>query len=268
MFADSTTNMKKAIQTFSIIILLSAVSWISPEKKTAAIYQLTVYQYKDSLQAAVLDQYLDKALLPALHQLKYAQVGVFRSRANDTAVVKKLYVLVAGKSLDEFARLNDRLNALSGYLENGKAYLNASYKNPPYLRMETIYLKAFPLAPSLSLPHLNGPRAERVYELRSYESATEKIFKNKVRMFNEGDEIGIFSRLNFNAIFYSEVVAGSKMPNLMYMTSFENMADRDAHWKKFGADSAWKKLSGMEEYKNNVSHIDITFLQPAHYSDY
>ena len=109
---------------------------------------------------------------------------------------------------------------------------------------------------------------ERVYELRSYESATEKIFQNKVHMFNEGDEIGLFKRLNFNAIFYAEVVAGSKMPNLMYMTSFENMADRDAHWKSFGSDPVWKKLSAMSEYKNNVSHIDIMFLRPTDYSDY
>ena len=87
-------------------------------------------------------------------------------------------------------------------------------------------------------------------------------------MFNEGDEVGLFKRLNFNAIFYAEVVAGGKMPNLMYMTSFENMADRDAHWKSFGSDPAWKKLSAMPEYKNNVSHIDIMFLRPTDYSDY
>jgi len=58
------------------------------------------------------------------------------------------------------------------------------------------------------------------------------------------------------------------MPNLMYMTSFENRADRDAHWKVFSSDSAWKKLSAMPEYQNNVSHIDISFLYPTDYSDF
>jgi len=120
----------------------------------------------------------------------------------------------------------------------------------------------------MELPKLNGPKKERVYELRSYESATEKIFENKVKMFNEGDEIGLFKRLNFNAVFYSRVLSGSKMPNLMYMTTFENKADRDAHWKNFSADPYWKKLSSMEEYQHNVSHIDIYFLQPAEYSDF
>ena len=58
------------------------------------------------------------------------------------------------------------------------------------------------------------------------------------------------------------------MPNLMYMTSFENKTDRDAHWKTFSNDSAWKKLSAMPEYQNNVSHIDIRFLYPTDYSDF
>ena len=87
-------------------------------------------------------------------------------------------------------------------------------------------------------------------------------------MFNDGDEIGLFKRLGFNAIFYGEVLAGAKMPNLMYMTSFENMDERNAHWKSFVDDPQWKKLVAMPEYQHNVSHIDIMFLRPTDYSDY
>lgn len=260
--------MKKYTLIFIVFLFLSAISWTDYPKKTGEIYQLTVYQFKDSLQEAVLDQYLEKALLPALHELKYDKVGVFKSRANDTSAIKKLYVLVAGKSMDELARLSDRLTANADYLQNGKTYLEAPYDKPPYLRMETIFLKAFSLAPQMELPALNGPRADRVYELRSYESATEKIFRNKVHMFNEGGEIALFKRLNFNAVFYSEVIAGSKMPNLMYMTCFENMADRDAHWKTFGSDPEWKRLSAMPEYQHNVSVNEKNFLYPTKYSDY
>jgi hypothetical protein len=134
--------------------------------------------------------------------------------------------------------------------------------------METIILKAFALSPVMKLPELTSPKNERVYELRSYESAGEAIFRNKVRMFNEGGEMDIFTKLNFNAVFYGEVVAGSQMPNLMYMTTFENRADRDAHWAAFSSDPDWKRLSSLPEYKNNVSHADVTFLRPADYSDF
>ncbi len=86
-------------------------------------------------------------------------------------------------------------------------------------------------------------------------------------MFNVGGEVALFERLNFNAIFYGEVLFGSKMPNLMYMTSFENKAARDEHWKTFSSDSFWKTLSARPEYQKNVSKIDIQFLTPAEYSD-
>jgi len=127
---------------------------------------------------------------------------------------------------------------------------------------------AFSLAPKMQLPQVQSAKSERVYELRSYESATEKIFANKVKMFNEGGEVPLFKRLNVNAVFYSEVVAGNKMPNLMYMTTFENMQDRDAHWKSFVDDAEWKTLSAMPEYQKNVQHIDIFFLRPTGYSDF
>ena len=86
-------------------------------------------------------------------------------------------------------------------------------------------------------------------------------------MFNEGGEIDIFKRLNFNAVFYAEVIAGSHMPNLMYMTSFNTKAERDEHWKVFSADAAWKKISGMSDYANTVSKHDITLMHATEYSD-
>ena len=121
--------------------------------------------------------------------------------------------------------------------------------------------------PKITPSKLTGTKSERVYELRSYESASERLYRNKVRMFNQGGEIDIFSRLAFNPVFYGEVIFGSKMPNLMYMTSFDNMKSRDEHWKAFGEDPAWKKLAAMPEYQKNVSHSDIYFLRPADYSE-
>ena len=152
--------------------------------------------------------------------------------------------------------------------QNSHAYVNPPYNSPAYTRFETIVLEAFDLAPTMALPQLKGPKAQRVYELRSYESPTEKFHQNKVQMFNQGGEITLFKRLNFNAVFYSSVIAGAHMPNLMYMTTFENRADRDAHWKTFGDDPEWKTLSAKPEYQNNVSHIDMLFLTPTEYSDF
>jgi len=248
--------------------MVSLLSWSQSNKSEREFYQLTVYHYSNEGQEKILDNYLQNALLPALHRMHITNVAVFKALANDTSASKLLYVYMPMKSLDMITKLPVKLNDDKDYQSAGTEYINAIHTTPPYTRMETILLQAFSLAPQMQLPALKAEKRDRIYELRSYESATEKIFKNKVHMFNEGDEIGLFKKLNFNAIFYSEVIAGNKMPNLMYMTSFENMADRDAHWKAFGNDPNWKKLSAMPEYKNNVSHIDIIFLRPADYSDF
>ncbi len=249
-------------------LFLTSIAAICGGKPKREIYQLTVYQYSTAVQETTLNNYLKNALLPALHKIGYKNIGVFKSLANDTSAVKLLYVYMTIKSLDDQAAIAEKLSRDGEYQTAGADYINAVYTAPPYTRMEVILLKAFPLAPQMQLPKLTAAKNERVYELRSYEGATEKIFANKVRMFNDGNEMDIFKRINANAVFYSEVIAGSHMPNLMYMTCYENRADRDAHWKAFGSDPAWKTLSGLPEYQHNVSHIDISFLQPLEYSDF
>jgi hypothetical protein len=230
-------------------------------------YQIKVYTLKNKEQEDRVDKFLQNALVPALHRAGINKVGIFKPLANDTASVRHIYVLIPFKSPDQWMGLGEILSKDKRYVSDGNGYLDAVYNDPPYIRIESILLQAFEGMPDIGISELKGPTAERIYELRSYEGATEKIHENKVRMFNEGDEISLFRRLGFNAVFYAEVLSGAHMPNLMYMTSFENMAEHDQHWKNFGADSVWKKLSGMPEYQNNVSHIDIVLLHPAEYSD-
>jgi hypothetical protein len=73
--------------------------------------------------------------------------------------------------------------------------------------------------------------------------------------------VGVFKLVETDST-YGEVLAGSDMPNLMYMTSFETQTSRDEHWKAFGNDPQWKRLVGMPEYQNNVSKIVIGFSGP------
>lgn len=265
--------MKKILKALAIIFtaflfVFLTQSWSAPDKTSREFYQLTVYHFSSATQEKTLDLYLQNALLPALHKMNIKNVGIFKSHTNDTVPDKTLYVLTPIQSLEDVMNISRKLASDKNYQAAGAEYINAVYTTPPYTRLETILLQAFSLAPKLQLPVLNGARKERIYELRSYESATEKIYQNKVKMFNDGDEIGLFKRLNFNANFYGEVIAGGKMPNLMYMTCHENKAVRDANWKAFGNDPYWKKLSAMPEYQHNVSHIDISFLYPTEYSDY
>lgn len=230
-------------------------------------YQLKIYHLKTKAQEDRMDQYLQNAYLPALHKMGIKTVGVFKPVEQDTAD-KKVYVLVPFSSWKKLTTLGQQLNADQQYLANGKDYIDAGYKDAAFTRMETIILQAFPKMPEPAVPNLSAAKTERVYELRSYESPTEKYNINKVKMFNDGNEVALFKRLNFNAVFYAEVLAGSHMPNLMYMTAFNSKQDRDKHWETFSNDTEWKALSAKPEYQNNVSRNDMVFLHPTAYSDF
>lgn len=262
------------MKTKSLLVILIAFAiapqflWSKQNNEKQEFYQLTVYHYNTSSQEKILDNYFQDALIPALHGMNIRSVGVFKAISNDTSTNKTLYVLFPIKSLDIIDKINEKLLNDEKFKSSAKEYLDVKYSSPAYTRKETILLKAFSMTPIMKLPELLSPKNQRVYELRSYESASESIFRNKVHMFNEGGEIDIFTKLNFNAVFYSEVVAGSQMPNLMYMTTFENMTEREAHWAAFRVDPDWKKLSSLSEYKNNVSRSVITLLRPADYSDF
>lgn len=230
-------------------------------------YEIKVYHFQSQEQESMLDSYFKSAYLPALNRQGIRTVGVFKQLGNDTLQDKRLYVLIPLKSLRDLTKLPARLQKDQQYQQAGASYLEAAHNNPPYSRVETIILEAFKGMPGMEVPALKNGMNKRVYELRSYESPTEKLFQNKVHMFNEGDEIGIFKRLGFNAVFYGSVLSGNRMPNLMYMTTHEDMNQRTEHWKAFGADPSWKKLTSSEFYnKNSVSRIDIVFLQPTEYS--
>ena len=230
-------------------------------------YQLKVYHLKTSGQEDRLDNYLKNAYLPALHRMGIKNIGVFKTIAADTSG-KRIYVLIPYHNWSQLEKADKKLMEDQQYLADGKDYLDAVYTAPVYNRLETIVLGAFPKMPEPAVPVLTATKTDRVYELRSYESPTEKYNVNKVQMFNDGNEVALFKRLNFNAVFYANVIAGSHMPNLMYMISFDSMEEHDKHWKAFGNDPYWKQLSAKAEYQNNVSHIDAIFLHPAAYSDF
>ncbi len=227
-------------------------------------YQLKVYHLKGDEQRELTENYLRDAYLPALHRQGFKSIGVFKQIAIDTTE-QLIYVFIPAQKLARLVDIEKAISTDKVYLTQGKPYLDAAYNQAPYLRVEHILMQAFRGMPTPALPQLNTPKAERVYELRSYEAATEKLSINKINMFNDA-EMDIFNKLNFNAIFYGEVIAGSRMPNLMYLTSFNNKADRDKHWAAFGVE--YKKISGLPQYQHNVSKNTTLFLYPTDYSDY
>jgi len=248
------------------VILVLASCKNEPHRE---FYSLTLYRTDSASQEAMVDSYLANAYIPALHRSGINNIGVFKPAPQDTlAAGKETWVLVPYPSLADFHRINSSLGSDSAHNKEGQEYLEAPHDRPPYTRIEITLMEAFTGMPALERPVLTGPREQRIYELRSYEGPTEKRYRSKVKMFNTGDEIGLFRSLGFNSVFFAEVLAGSSMPNLLYMTTFDDFASREEHWKAFFSHPHWKQLLTIDEYKNTVSKADIHLLRPADYSDY
>jgi hypothetical protein len=243
---------------FLFIVLLSGIFQLSspttsgaqdPSKKPSEYYQVNVYHLATKADLDTLDQFFKSSYIPQLHQAGLKDIGVFYPITNDTSKDKRIIVWIPLKSLKDLGKINPNRSC------------------PRYGRLETNLMSAFVDAPHYKMPVLKGDHLSHIYELRSYESLTEDKYLQKVKMFNAGGEVKLFDRLQFNAVFYAHVIAGARMPNLIYMTSFDDITSRDAHWKTFVEDPEWKRISTLPEYLKTVSKADIILMHAAAYSD-
>ncbi|SFU10501.1 NIPSNAP protein [Algoriphagus locisalis] len=258
--------MKKINLITSLLIL--AVTFLSSTSfaQKRDFYELRTYHFENAEQEAMLDDYLANAFIPAAHKYGIAKVGVFKPIASQPNAGKAIYLFLPFKSMNDFVALEGKLAKDQAYQTAGSAYINASHTNPPYKRIESSLLQAMSGQPKFAESKLTNAKKDRVYELRSYEAATERLYQAKVKMFNSG-EMDIFEKLNCSPIFYGETIAGANMPNLVYMTTHENMDIRNEHWKQFGTDPDWLGMRDLPEYANTVSRNDTKLLYPVEYSE-
>jgi len=225
-------------------------------------YELKVYNLKSAEQQKLVEDYLKNAAIPALNRHGVKHVGVFTEMKPEGQT--KLYTLIQYNSLAHFNTVTEAIDKDAELKLKGTAYLNAPATAPAYERIESSLLKAFAHSPVLAAPD----KKDRIFELRQYQSASEAAGKKKIEMFNDQGEIDIFKRLGFNPVFWGETIIGGQRPNLTYMVTFDDIEAKNAHWKAFGGDPQWKKISSVPEYADAllVNKITSTMLVPAAYS--
>jgi len=246
--------------TATVLPTMSKATETSP--KAAEYYELRVYNLKNPEQQKLVEDFLKDTAIPAFNRLGVKHVGVFTEMKPEGQT--RLFVLVQFNSLAHFATVTDSFAGDAELQVKGAACLNAPAAAPAYERIESSLLKAF-----VHMPRLEAPENKaRIFELRQYQSATEAAGKKKIEMFNDEGEIDVFKRLGFKPVFWGETVIGSQRPNLTYMITFDDLDAKNAHWKAFGSDPQWKKISAMPEYADAllVSKITSTMLMPTTYS--
>lgn len=234
------------------------------EDKAREFYQLRRYRLSNGPQKKLCDDFFRDSLVPALNRLGISPVGIFNLTIGPET--PSTYVLMPCASLETLALVEFQLAQDSEYLKSGATFLNAPGKETAFVRMESTLMRAFESAPKLTLPAVSTAHAPRVFELRTYESPSDRDHKLKVEMMqSEGD---IFGKAGFWPVFYGDTLVGSRLPSLTYMLCYESVAERDKKWSAFGTSPEWKSLSGQAKYafEDLVSNITNLILTPTAYS--
>jgi hypothetical protein len=221
------------------------------------IYEWRVYEMRWG--TGVVDQYLSKALIPALNRLGVKNVGAFTETSK--AEPAKLYVLIPYSSFEAYVKVNDDLRKDKAFADASAEYNKIPVEQPAYNRFDSSLMIAFDGLPKMITPQ-SGPR---MFEVRTYEGYSEDAVKRKIKMFND-EEFTIFNRVKLNPVFFGEVISGKNLPALTYMVTFKNIEERDANWKAFFADPDWLRILKDPQYANTVSRIYKTYLEPTPYS--
>jgi len=234
--------------------------------RTPELYVWRQYLLRTGTQLGRLADYLQNAAIPALNRLGHSPIGVFEVMFG--LPTPAVFDLTPASSLESLASTETGLERDEAFMKAGAGYFNAAPTDPVYVRQEVSLLTAFSNVPKIEIPAATAAKGPRLFELRTYESHNERAHRAKVRMFAEMGEVDIFRVCGLTPVFFARTLAGSRMPNLMYLLVHENMAGREKSWDNFRNNAEWKKLSSTPGYTDPeiVSNITTVFLRPAAYS--
>lgn len=233
------------------------------------ILELRTYELIDAGAELKLDAYLEQALIPALLRQGLGPIGAF-GQSKGTANAKaneacQVMLLIAGPNANLVTSAASKLASDSLYKEKAREYLGTPPESPLLKRVRSELLLSFACWPQVTVPVQKKEQSDRLFELRIYESPTEKRGDLKVEMFNS-EEVPIFLDSGVIPVFMGQALVGDKLPNLTYMTVYDDEASRTAAWKKFVAHPDWQVLKQAEKYEGTVSKIHKSDWVPKPYS--
>ncbi|MDW3647597.1 MAG: NIPSNAP family protein [Bacteroidia bacterium] len=225
-------------------------------------YELRNYELSSPEQFEAVATFLKDAAIPALKRQGIGPIGMF-SPLDTAKDGNYISLLLPFSNLDVFAELQDKMMQDQAYLSSGAAHLDMAHPAKAFERIDSRLLIAFDSMPKMEVPAIHS-NPDRVFELRSYESYSEKKGIAKVKMFDAGGEVTIFKDLGFYPVFFARALTGDEQPNLIYMVSYKDATEetRKAQWTSFGNDDRWKAIKDLEEYANTVSKIHSIMLKP------
>lgn len=227
------------------------------------VLELRRYRLRNGSLAARFSAYAQDALVPALGRAGIVPVGAWNvALGPDSPTV---HMLLPHPDAASVVTLDSRLTADEEYRKAAASSLALPPAAPPFESCGSSLLAAFASLPGVEKLTGDAAGPDRVFELRTYRSATEAAGRRKIEMF-EAEEIDLFRRVGLNPIFFGRDLVGDGLPCLTYMVGFKDGAAREKAWAAFREHPEWARMRDDPRYAETVSRIDSTLLRPTEYS--
>ncbi len=255
------------VATCSAVAAVSGIASAPAQENPAPVrewvelksYVCSSVEKRDALVAVC-----DAALIPALNRLGARKVGVFWTNGEVNGGVTNynttVFVLAAFPTAEAFAASDRKLLADAAYRQAAAAIFTAPMREPLYDSCSSSLFLAFESCPQVTQV---TAAADRVLQLRIYNSYTIERNAKKIEMFEQGGEIGVFRACGMPPVFFGQALAGEKLANLTYMLAFASPAEKEAAWKRFLAHPDWQKLKADPQYKDTANKITNIMLRPS-----
>ncbi|MDR1980256.1 MAG: NIPSNAP family protein [Tannerellaceae bacterium] len=228
----------------------------APAAKAKEIYEWRIYTLES--ENHTLDDFYKEILIPAYNR-KGVQVGAFAPYKKEEAV--KRYYLFIYPDLATFQNVKRELWNDDAFMQAARPFYDETAETPAYSLFDTYLAEAFD-----KIPHWRKPDKSRtLFEFRHYKSPNEEANRRKVKMFNV-DEIDIFDKTGINSVCYGDLLAGPRMPSLIYLTWYKDEPTRNEAWKKFVDHPDWNRIKALPEYAHTATDNKSHLLSPRPYS--
>lgn len=224
-------------------------------------FTLERFLMKNGDQPARLHEYLSTGLVPAMAKLHDGPVVVLDALV--AAHMPSVVLLRGYSSITQPQEIADKYWKDEKHLAAFQKWESGNDSTAE--RWSTSLLVSAPYMTDIAID--KERKTPRLFELRQYHSPTWRQLGALNERFS-GPEIRIFHRVGIHPILFSTTMFGDNIPNLTYLTPFENLAEREKAWTAFGADPEWVKVRKESvETSGQISQVmEISLWRAAAYS--
>jgi hypothetical protein len=248
------------MKTAGLLAMMPVLKGCAPSVQSASkekeIFEWRIYTL--TVENSALDTFYQNVLIPAYTRRKIT-VGAF-SPYQKTEKIQRFYLFVY-PNLSTYHKVKTDIWQDAAFRNEAQPFYDTSAVTPVYAGFESFLCEAFDRVPQLIHPD----KSRTLFEFRNYKSPNEEANQRKVNMFNL-DEIAIFDQVGIHSVCYGEVLAGPRMPSLIYLTWHTDETTRNEAWGKFGAHPDWNRIRTLPEYAHTATDNWNLLLSPLPYS--